>query len=95
MSLVVGPVAFAQDATSAEPAAPTVQKTTLWQMIQQGGWAGLLAQVVETAINTAVIDYVPIARQVNSECLEAIPAGKYHSRHQLDQQDPVKVINEP
>ncbi|MEE9369248.1 MAG: MotA/TolQ/ExbB proton channel family protein [Pontiella sp.] len=38
LSLLIGPVAFAQDAASEEPAA-NVQKTTLWQMIQQGGWA--------------------------------------------------------
>ena len=38
LSLVAGPVAFAQDAT-AEEAGPSVEKTTLWQMIKQGGWA--------------------------------------------------------
>jgi len=37
LSLVIGPAAFAQDA--AEEPAVNVQKTTLWQMIKQGGWA--------------------------------------------------------
>ena len=42
LSLVVGPVAFAQETTGAaaeEQVAASVQKTTLWQMIRQGGWA--------------------------------------------------------
>jgi len=62
---------------------------------QGGGLAGLLAQVVVTAVTTAVTDYVPIARDVNFQCLEAIPAGAYHPRHQQDQKDLVKVIAEP
>ncbi len=37
LSLVIGPAAFAQE-TEEAPAA-TVQKTTLMQMIKQGGWA--------------------------------------------------------
>ncbi len=39
LSLVVGPVAFAQEAEAEAPAAESVQQTTLWQMIKQGGWA--------------------------------------------------------
>lgn len=41
LSLVMGPVAgFAQEAAPTEEvAAANVQKTTLWQMIKQGGWA--------------------------------------------------------
>jgi biopolymer transport protein ExbB len=42
LSLVAGPVAFAQEAAEEAADAPVVenvQKTTLWQMIQQGGWA--------------------------------------------------------
>jgi hypothetical protein len=62
---------------------------------QGGGLAGLLVQVLETAVNTAVADYVPIARDINFQCLEAIPAGSYHPRHQQDQKDLVKVIDEP
>ena len=37
LSLVLGPVAMAQEADAA--AEPQVQKTTLMQMIKQGGWA--------------------------------------------------------
>ena len=36
-SLVAGPVAFAADAAASD--APQVQKTTLMQMIKQGGWS--------------------------------------------------------
>ncbi|WP_372846703.1 MotA/TolQ/ExbB proton channel family protein [Pontiella sp.] len=41
LSLVAAPIAFAQEATEAAAAAPapSVQKTTLWMMIKQGGWA--------------------------------------------------------
>jgi biopolymer transport protein ExbB len=53
LSLVVGPVAFAQDAANGaaeEALAPTAQETTLWQMIQQGGWAmiplGLMSTIM-------------------------------------------------
>lgn len=41
LSLVAAPIAFAQDAAGDSASAPkeNVQKTTLWQMIMQGGWA--------------------------------------------------------
>ena len=42
LSLVIGPVAFAQESTGAGvegQATASVQQTTLWQMIRQGGWA--------------------------------------------------------
>lgn len=38
LSLLVGPVAFAQEAEADAPVA-TEQKTTLWTLILQGGWA--------------------------------------------------------
>jgi len=47
LSLVAGPVAFAQEATVAEPA---VQKTTLWMMIQQGGWAMIPLGLMSSAM---------------------------------------------
>ncbi|MBI5726411.1 MAG: DUF799 family lipoprotein [Ignavibacteriales bacterium] len=42
------------------------------------GLAGLLVQAVATAIQTAVTQYVPIARDVNKQILIAMPYGKYH-----------------
>ncbi len=53
LSLLIAPVAFAQDAAetaAAEPAAATVQKTTLWQMIRQGGWAMIPLGLMSTAM---------------------------------------------
>jgi len=49
-----------------------------------GGGAGLLLAILETAITTAVQDYVPIAKQVNVQVLNTIPFGKYHPQHDLD-----------
>jgi hypothetical protein len=50
------------------------------------GWIGLIAKAVETAINTAVADYVPYARQANYLALNSIPAGKYNAQYNIDQQ---------
>ncbi len=47
LSLVIGPVAFAQEAA---PAANTVEQTTLWQMIKQGGWAMWPLGLMSTAM---------------------------------------------
>lgn len=55
-----------------------------------GGWIGLLAQVVTTAIQTATTDYVPIARDVNKNIFMAMPFGKYHTRFDQDQKDKIK-----
>ncbi len=55
-----------------------------------GGWAGLIANVVTTAVKTAAQDYVPIARDVNKKIFLALPAGKYNNRFDKDQKDKVK-----
>lgn len=55
-----------------------------------GGWVGLLAKVVTTAIQTAATDYVPIAREVNKNIFKAMPFGKYNSRYEQDQKDKIK-----
>lgn len=54
-----------------------------------GGLAGILAQVVVTAISTATTDYVPAARRANFFALSTIPYGRYHPRHNRDQNDEV------
>jgi hypothetical protein len=46
---------------------------------------GLVAKAITTAINTAVADYVPYARQTNYLALTSIPAGKYSFQHDKDQ----------
>ena len=45
---------------------------------QQQSSGFLLLDVVQTAVNTAVTDYIPIARQVNSAAVTTLPYGKYH-----------------
>lgn len=49
-----------------------------------GGVAGLVLQVVETAVKTAVTDYVPIALRLNYMSLSGIPAGNYSPYHGKD-----------
>lgn len=50
------------------------------------GIAGLIAKAIVTAINSAVADYVPYARQANYIALSTIPYGKYNSQYNKDQQ---------
>ena len=46
---------------------------------------GLLGAIIATAINTAMQDYVPIARNVNHTATYMLPAGPYHRQHNQDQ----------
>lgn len=46
-----------------------------------------LANLIATAIKTAVQDYVPVARTVNSQIVHTMPVGKYHPRYNKDQKD--------
>ncbi len=57
-----------------------------------GNSGNLLADVISTALTTALTDYVPIARQVNAQVVTTLPHGKYHERHKQDGGD--KVVNE-
>ena len=52
-----------------------------------GGGVGLLLALVETAVKTAVQDYIPIAKQVNNIAISTVPLGQYHPRHNADQED--------
>jgi hypothetical protein len=40
----------------------------------------LLVDLISTAVNTAIADYIPIARQVNSIAISTLPFGQYHPR---------------
>lgn len=51
-----------------------------------GGLVGLIAKVIATAVSSAVADYVPYARLANYRALSSMPYGKYHARHNKDQQ---------
>lgn len=50
-----------------------------------GGVAGLIAKAIITAVNAAVVDYVPHARTANYRALSSMPFGKYHPQHKKDQ----------
>ena len=50
-----------------------------------GGLAGLIANAVVTAANSAMADYVPYARQANTRALSSFPFGKYHPDFMKDQ----------
>jgi len=50
-----------------------------------GGLAGLIAKAIVTAIQSAVADYVPYARQANYRALSSMPYGKYNPQHNKDQ----------
>lgn len=49
-----------------------------------GGLAGLVLAAAETAVKTAMTDYVPIAQRLNNQILQSIPLGKYHALHGQD-----------
>lgn len=54
-----------------------------------GGLAGLIVNVVTTAIKTAATDYVPIAKRANIITISSIPYGKYHPNFDKDRDDKV------
>jgi len=56
-----------------------------------GGIAGLVAQVVVTAVNSAAADYVSYARLANLQLIGSMPAGKYNARFEQDSEDKVFV----
>ncbi len=50
-----------------------------------GGIAGLLIQVVATAVSTAAADYVKYARVANMRLVSTLPVGPYHALYLQDQ----------
>jgi len=44
---------------------------------QGGGLAGLIGQIIVTAVSTGVQDYVPIAKEVSKTIFSTLPAGRY------------------
>ncbi len=58
-----------------------------------GGVGGLIAKVIVTAIQSAMVDYVPHARRANYVSLNSLPYGKYHSLYKQDQTQ--KFIDQP
>jgi len=75
----------------------TISNQTLWKYTGTvvvdlsggdtgGGLAGLIVKAIVCAVQSAVADYVPYARQANYRALSSMPYGKYHSEHNKDQQ---------
>ncbi|MDD8018707.1 MAG: DUF799 family lipoprotein [Bacteroidota bacterium] len=56
-----------------------------------GGLAGLLIQAATTAIKTAATDYVPVAKDVNTKILLAIPFGKYNKEFNRDMKTKIEL----
>ena len=61
-------------------------KETLRVDTGSGNSGFLLLDLVVTAAQTAIQDYVPIARKVNLIAMNAMPFGKYHNQHGKDQE---------
>ena len=53
-----------------------------------GNSGNLIADMIATALATALVDYVPIANVVNQRIVNSMPVGKYHKRHNIDAKDP-------
>ena len=72
----------------------TSSNQTLWQYDDivahntSGNSGNLIADIISTAITTALVDYVPIAHIVNQRIVNSMPVGKYHKRHNTDAKDP-------
>jgi len=56
-----------------------------------GGIGGLIAKAIVTAVNAAIVDYVPHARRANYYALSSMPVGKYHKKYRKDQNDQIII----
>ncbi|MFH1259204.1 MAG: GNA1162 family protein [Elusimicrobiota bacterium] len=59
-----------------------------------GSLAGLIAQIIGTAIITATSDYLPAAKQANVITCVTMPYGKYHENFEKDQNNIVYFPSE-
>ena len=50
-----------------------------------GGLGGLIAKAIVTAVQSAMVDYVPHAKTANHRALSSLPFGKYHPKYMTDQ----------
>ncbi len=60
-----------------------------------GGLAGLIVQVVATAIKTAATDYVPVAKRANIITISSMPYGKYHPNFDKDRDAQIILKKKP
>jgi len=81
----------------------TTTNEILWQysstiVVDTAGQSSgfILADIINTAITTAITDYVPIAKNVNLQAFVALPHGQYSKQHRIDGDQNVvyKVLKE-
>ena len=61
-------------------------------VVDTSGSSGfILADIIATAVATAMTDYVPVAIQVHEAALKAMPHGRYHPKYGVDGAD--KAVN--
>ena len=54
-------------------------------VIDTSGSSGImLVDIISTAINTAIADYVPVAAQVHARAVQSLPFGRYHPQSGTD-----------
>lgn len=58
-------------------------------MVGSGAF-GLISNLVSTAISTANMKYVSVAKQVHVEALKDLPKGYYSPLYLKDQEEPVE-----
>lgn len=51
----------------------------------------LIVKAVVTAVNTAIADYVPYAKQANYMALSAMPFGPYHPKYEQDTEQKIFI----
>ncbi len=78
----------------------TTDNQVLWSYEQEivvdtsGDSTGLIvADILKTAITTAMTDYIPIARRVNATAVATMPFGKYHPLNGEDAEMKVVLKN--
>jgi len=78
----------------------TTDNEVLWSYDQEiivdtsGDSTGfIVADILKTAITTAMTDYIPIARQVNATAVATMPFGKYHPLNGEDAEMKVVLKN--
>ncbi len=59
------------------------------------GLAGLVVSLVETAVKTAMTDYVPVAKKLNTVAVTRMPAGKYSPAYEKDGNQQIFVMQAP
>ncbi|MEO5367663.1 MAG: DUF799 domain-containing protein [Magnetococcus sp. WYHC-3] len=73
--------------------AGVIQVDTSGGNVSGAGLAGLLAKAIIAAAQTAMTDYVPIARVANFQMLSSMPFGKYHPQFGTDKD--MEIVQKP